>query len=109
MTKLDWGYGEMTSVKKIIKGDIFWCLGQGLSQPVKGTVIALTSNLGKRIGLEFAEPVGAHSCDGRGKDGYCLWVREDDILTEDEYQAKLAADAATTAALDAVDLEELTL
>lgn len=99
----------MTSVKSIQKGDRFWCLGQGLSQPAIGTVIALTSNLGKRIGLEFDDPIGAHSCDGRGKNGYCLWVREFDILTDGEYQAKLEAEAATAAALSGEDLEELTL
>lgn len=99
----------MTSVKSIHKGDKFWCLGQGLAQPAFGTVIALTSNLGKQIGLEFDEPIGVHSCDGRGKEGYCLWVRAEDILTDDEYNAKQVADAATAASLAADDLDEITL
>lgn len=99
----------MTSVKQIKRGDRFWCLGQGLSEPALGTVVAITSNVGKQIGLEFDEPIGGHNCDGKGKQGYCLWVRTFDILTEDEYQAKLAADKATAAALEAEDLDVLTL
>lgn len=98
----------MTNVKKIVKGDKFWCLGQGLQKPLYGTVIAMSSYLGKQIGLEFDEPIG-HNCDGKGKDGHCLWVRTFDILTDDEYKAKLEAEALTSEVLASGDLEEIVL
>lgn len=99
----------MTNVKEIKKGDQFWCLGQGIATPTLGTVIALTSNPSKQIGLEFQEAVGVHSCDNRGREGYCLWVTPNDILTQDEYTAKQEADAATNAALASEDIDVLTL
>ena len=99
----------MTAVTQIKKGDQFWCLGQGVSQPTLGTVVALTSYSGQQIGLEFEEFNGGHSCGGRGKDKQCLWVTPADILSPAEYQAKLEVDSASSAADNAIDLEVLNL
>lgn len=79
----------MTQVKKISKGDRFICVLNRLSKPTLGTVIALTNEPGKLIGLEFAEDVKGHSCDNRGKPGYCLWASRYDILAESEYEDSL--------------------
>lgn len=79
----------MTQIKKISKGDVFVCTLKRLKSPVAGTIIALTNEPGKLIGLEFSENVNGHSCDGRGKDGHCLWASQYDILTKEEYEASL--------------------
>ena len=97
----------MTSVKSIKKGDKFWCLGQGIETPTLGTVIALTTNPTKTIGLQFETKIAGHSCDGRGPEGYCLWVRPDDILTEEEYEAKKATEVAIEEAVVSEDIEVL--
>ena len=99
----------MTAVKQIHRGDQFWCVGQGVVEPILGTVIALTSYCGKQIGLEFEGFSAGHSCDGRGKNKQCLWVTPGDIFTPTEYQAKLDADSAGDAANNAVDLDVLVL
>lgn len=99
----------MTNVKTIQKGDKFWCFNRQLVQPTCGTVIALTSNPSKQIGIEFEEPIGAHSCDNRGKDGHCLWTNPSWILTDEEYQAKSVADTVIAASLHAEDIEVLNL
>lgn len=88
MTRLKQGT-KMTQAKKISKGDKFVCTLKRLSKPLIGTVIALTNEPGKKIGLEFEEDVKGHSCDGRGKDGHCLWASQYDILTKEEYEASL--------------------
>ena len=95
----------MTSVKSIKKGDKFWCLGQGIATPTFGTVIALTTNPAKSIGLQFDTKIGGHTCDGRGVEGCCLWVRPVDILTDEEFQAKNAAEAAMEEAATSEDIE----
>lgn len=98
----------MTKVAKVRKGDKFVCLHPRMAAPTVGSVIALTSDPGKMIGLEFENQVGVHSCDGRGKDKHCIWVHPDNILTEDEYAELLKVrEAVQTAAT--VDLEELDL
>lgn len=79
----------MTQVKKINKGDKFVCTLARLPKPTLGTVIALTNEPGKLIGLEFAEDIKGHSCDNRGKPGYCLWASKYDVLTEAEYADSL--------------------
>ena len=76
----------MTQVKKINKGDKLVCTLRRLVQPLVGEVIALTNEPGKLIGLEFNEDVKGHSCDNRGKQGYCLWASQFDVLTEAEYE-----------------------
>jgi hypothetical protein len=103
------GAAAMTNVKTIHKGDKFWYIGQIAGGPIMGTVIALTSYAGKQIGLQFEVNISGHSCDGRGPEGFCLWARPSDILTDDEYKAKLAADAVADAANNAEDIEVLNL
>jgi hypothetical protein len=97
----------MTTATQIRKGDQFYYMGH--ETPMLGTVIALTSYAGKQIGLEFEGFSGGHSCDGRGKDGQCLWSRPWFILTPVEYQAKVDADAANSIKDTAQDLEVLEL
>lgn len=78
----------MTQVAEINKGDKFWCSHRRLPSDMIGTVIVMTDEPGKLIGLEFDKDIDGHSCDGRGKDGCCLWVNVDHILTNDEYQSR---------------------
>lgn len=72
---------------KIIKGSEVICVHPRLSQPIEGVVIALTSEPGKMIGLQLKEEAGFHTCDGRGKDKYCIWVRPEHIMTKEELEA----------------------
>ncbi len=88
----------MTQATRVSVGDSMWCTHRRLPSPLLGTIIALTDEPGKMIGLEFEEDVGGHSCDGRGQDKYCLWVSPVQILTEEEYADKIAADQAALAA-----------
>lgn len=71
---------------KVKKGQSFWCLHPRLSEPEKGTIIALTNNPAKMIGMEFKKAVGLHSCDGRGADSSCLWVLPKHIVTDEKYE-----------------------
>lgn len=96
----------MTNIKKIKKGDRFVCLHPRITTHALGTVIAITSNPSKQIGLELDEPVGFHSCDGRGKDKYCIWVRTTDIFTQEEYENNKVI---TNTKQSFEDLEELIL
>ena len=100
----------MTQIDTIHRGDQFWCLHRRLLRPQFGTVIALTTEPGKSIGLEFADPIGGHSCDGRGQDGYCLWVTPEHILTDAEFQyKKMALEEAEALQEPVFELEELNL
>lgn len=98
----------MTKVNRIIKGDKFICIHPRVKGGHLGTVISITTNPTKNIGLQFDQPIGFHSCDGKGKDGYCIWVRPSDIMTEEEYKEdqkiRNAASAVAT-----TELEELIL
>ncbi len=97
----------MTKVAKIKKDDRFVCLHPRMQGIYVGRVIALTTDPAKAIGLEFDEPVGFHSCDGKGKDKHCIWVRPSDILTEEEHtiRDKIKQDAAKSF----TELDELIL
>ena len=79
--------------RTIRKGDRMWLVGQGVMTPVEATVVVLTDYVGKQVGLEFDEQVGVHNCDGHGKQGYCIWVCSWDLMTQEEYASKVAADA----------------
>ena len=68
--------------KSLKKGDEYWCMLTRLPVPKKGKIIALSTSLAKQIGLEFDEDVGGHSCDGRGKDGHCLYCRVEHLATD---------------------------
>ena len=96
----------MTQVEKVCKGDRFVCLHPRMRNHLVGVVIVLTPDPAKNIGLQFDENIDGHSCDGRGKDGYCLWVRLNDILTESEYIESLKIKQA---ALEAIILSETEL
>jgi len=81
----------MTQASEISVGDKLWCTHRRLLRPMLGIIIALTSEPGKLIGLEFLEDVGGHSCDNRGKNGYCLWAVSEHVMTEAEYASFEAA------------------
>jgi hypothetical protein len=104
-----------TQAPKIKKGDKLWCFHRKMGdKPMLGTVICLTTEPGKLIGLQFDEPVPeglAHlDCDGRGKKGHCAWAHPDHVLTEEEYKGKLEAEAAAKqAAAEIKELDELVL
>lgn len=100
----------MTSVKSIKKGDKFWSFSKRLPEPKYGTVIALTTNSGKQIGLQFDEEIeGCHDCEGRGEKNRCLWVRPWTILTDAEYKAKLEATKTIDEMSKVEDIDELSL
>lgn len=72
-------------------GDRFVVVNTKLSSPCEGTVIAITQQPGKLVGLELDEPKGIHSCDGRCKDKHGLWVRPKDLMTPEQFRAKVSA------------------
>jgi hypothetical protein len=89
--------------RKLKKGESYWIVGSEDSPaaPRKAKVIRLSNEVGKTIGVEFAEPIGgvdehgqpwgvSHTCDGRGKLGHCLYVRPDQVLDEKAMQAHKA-------------------
>lgn len=83
----------MTQAAEISVGDRMYVVS--LDNPFIGTVIALTDEPGKMIGIELDEPAGYHTCDGRGKNKYCIWVSPEQILTEVEFEdEKKAKEAA---------------
>lgn len=88
----------MTQAAEVKKGDTFWCEHKRLSAPSKGKIIALTDEPGKMIGVEFDAAVGGHTCDGRGKDGHCLWLAPYHIYTDAEWKDKTSAEEAALAA-----------
>jgi len=94
----------MTQVKKISKGDKFICVRNGL----EATVISLTTEPGKLIGLQFTQNVNGHSCDNRGPHGFCLWASQSDILTRQEFEASLKV-KEEAAALVYEELDSITL
>lgn len=58
-----------------------------LLAPVLGRIIAITTKPGKTVGVEFEEPIGLHSCDGRGKDKYCIWAALHHLVMPDQIAA----------------------
>lgn len=82
----------MTQVAEISIGDRFYFV----SKDAIGTIIALTDIPGKMIGIELDDSVGFHSCDGRGKEGHCVWAYPEDVLSETEYSDMKNAKAVVT-------------
>jgi|6_EtaG_2_1085325.scaffolds.fasta_scaffold30031_2 hypothetical protein len=98
--------------KSLKKGDKYWCMLPRLKEPKKGKIISLSTSLSKQIGLEFDEDVGGHSCDGCGKQGYCLYCRishlaNDDMIKAIEEQRK--ADLERIKGVEGESLEEIDL
>jgi hypothetical protein len=93
---------------KVSKGDELYYRGRRVSEPTLCKVIAITTDEAKQIGLEFKTDVGGHSCDGRGKQGFCLWARSWDLMTKAEYKAMQEAQEAAIAnapkELDSIEL-----
>lgn len=104
---------------KIKKGDIIFCVhrnavvsGKTPGMPIKGIVLGITAKLNRQIAIELDEEIrNGHTCEGRGKKGYCVWCRPRHILTVDEWkQQKKALEAAAKSAKQlATDVDELTL
>jgi hypothetical protein len=49
-----------------------------------GTIICETTDK-KRYGIQFDEPITEHNsdgynCDGRGKNGYCLYINKEEVI-----------------------------
>lgn len=89
--------------REIKKGDIFFLDFKNKVDtiiPVK--VIALTRDITKMIGVESESNINGHSCDGIGKDGYCLWTRPEHLLTESDV-ARIKAEAEAKLAQSVVD------
>jgi hypothetical protein len=108
--------------RKIKKGDTYWIMGsEELPAPRKGKIIRLSAEPGKAVGVEFAEPIGGvdaqgqpwgtvHTCDGRGKPGFCLYVRPDQVLDEKTMQAFKARQAEVEKATPKFDeFEEISV
>lgn len=54
---------------------------QRLNAPTKATIIAITNTPGKMVGVQFKDPIGIHTCDGRGPFKHCMWVHPNHLLT----------------------------
>jgi hypothetical protein len=103
------------------KGETYWIMGsEELPQPLKGKIIRLSNEVGKAVGVEFNEPIGGvddtgqpfgtvHTCDGRGKPGYCLYVRPDQVLDEKAMQAHKAHQADLVAGSNFEEYDEITV
>lgn len=104
---------------KIKKGDTVFCVhrkaidgGTVPGMPIQGKIIGITSRENRQIAIELDEPVQfAHSCEGRGKDGHCIWVRPWHVLTPAEWETKKKEleEAAKNAAALETEVEELVL
>lgn len=108
----------MTAIK-IKKGDEVFCVhrkaidgGETPGMPIKGKIIAITSRQNRQIAIQLDEKVyQGGSCDGRGEEGFCLWVRPWHLLTPEEWESKkkqLEEVAKNAKALD-TEVEELVL
>ena len=101
---------KMTKPANVKKGEKYWCVHRKLARPVLGTCIALTDNPGKAVAIEFEDKIGIHSCDGRGKDGHCIWLLPGNLYTEDEYKLvkkKFEEQAEHAARISGKDVETL--
>lgn len=73
----------------------------GIKDFTPARVIAITNIPGKSVGVEFLQAIGAHSCDGLGKDKHCLWVLPESVYTQKEAEEmarmeKASADRAVS-------------
>lgn len=76
----------MGTTNKIFSlGDRYVCIHRRLSEPKLGTIVALTTEPGKTIGLQFEGFDAGHNCDGFGEKNSCLWVTPDNIYSELEW------------------------
>jgi hypothetical protein len=61
-------------------------LKKGLDVKVRGfsgtaKVLDIVLEVGYPVAVEFAEPVpGGHSCEKRGKSGFCRWAMPQDVI-----------------------------
>lgn len=62
---------------------------------MRGTVVACS---GKLIGIEFDDFINGHSCDGKGKMGYCVWRYETSVEPIPDNKIVITADGKTTLA-----------
>jgi len=108
--------------RKLRKGEVYWIVGhEHLDAPRKGKIIRLSNEPGKRIGVEFEEPVGGvdesgnnwgvnHSCDGHGKLGHCLYVGAEQALDDKAKQLFEARKAEVVASMPQwEEVDELTV
>lgn len=66
---------------KFTKGEIVAVvLPSKLPKPMIGTILTITAEVGKSIGVLFETYVGGHSCDGRGEEGKCLWLHPSNVF-----------------------------
>lgn len=79
-------------------GDVVHVLNNRIKTPTPAKIVAITADVGKPVGVEFADAVGAHSCDGAGKHGHCLWVLpEHCLLAKDVEELKKVQEATKVA------------
>ena len=98
--------------KTIRKNDKVWIhnpriarIGKG---PQKATVVVVTDNLGKQVGVQFDEPgIGVHNCDGYGSNLNCLWVRATDVLNDAEVADLMALHAEAQKHAAAISFKEI--
>jgi hypothetical protein len=79
--------------KQFKKGDKLWYKARQMPQPLLGTLVCITTEPGKILGLEFDVELPkdlAHlDLDGRGKKGFCVWAHPANVLNEEEFRALL--------------------
>ena len=112
----------LTSERKLRKGEIYWVMGSvELPEARRGTIIRLSNEPGRTIGVEFEEPIGGvdedgetwgvnHDCAGHGKVGHCLYVGAEQLLDDkamEAHKARMAGSGGGAAKHDEYD--ELTV
>jgi hypothetical protein len=108
--------------RKLRKGETYWVMGdERVPKPRKAKVVRLTNEPGKRIGVEFEEPVGGidkdgklwgvnHNCDGYGKLGHCLYLGATQVLDDramEAHKARMTDQEKTESQYE--DYDELTV
>lgn len=70
---------------KLTKGEVVAVvLHSRLAKPMVGTILVLTAEVGKTVGVQFESDVKGHTCDGRGENGKCLWVSPMNVFSPEE-------------------------
>jgi hypothetical protein len=98
--------------RKLKKGESYWVVGnEDMPTVRKGRIIRLSDEPGKAVGLEFDEPIEGvnHTCDGRGKQGHCLYARPDQVLDDKAMEAWKAHKKEAQAPSPYEDFDELTV
>jgi len=95
-------------MKKLKKGDRLWYKARSMPEFMNGTLLCITTEPGKILGLQFDEPVPeslSHlDLDGRGRKGYCTWAHPTEVYNDDEHKELLNRQPPQYEELDELEL-----